>query len=128
MTEEELSRYYHLSQQITDIDKRITEIEETGGVSGIRYREVDVMSTRLNKTILDKLNYLMDLWTERRITALEEYKKIERYISSIEDLEIRRIMEYRYLDLKKWKEIDKLMHYADNYSKNKYYNYIKKNL
>jgi len=110
MTEKELKRFYYLKKEIEEIDKKITEIEETGGVSGIRYKEVDVMSTPLNKSILDKLDNLIDQWKERRLSAIEEYLKIERYINSIEDLEIRQIMRYRYLDLKKWEEISKLVH------------------
>ena len=128
MTEEELSKFYHLQQEIADLNKRKKEIEETGGISGVKYREVDVMSTRVNKTILDKLSNILDKLTERRISALEEYMKIERYIESVEDIEIRRIMQYRYLDLKKWKEIDKIMHYAEDYSKIKYNRYKKSKL
>lgn len=110
MTEKELKRYYYLKREIEEIDRNITEIEENGGVSGIRYKEVDVMSTTLNKSILDKLDKLLDQWKERRLTALEEYIKIESYINSIEDLEIRQIMRYRYLDLKNWNEISVLVH------------------
>lgn len=126
MTEKELSRYYYLKKEIEDLQKRINELEETGGVSGIQYREVDVMSTPKNNPIQEKICILIDKLTERRISAIEEYLKIESYIESIEDAEIRQIMRYRFMDLKKWKEIDRLMYYAENYSKNKYYNYIKK--
>lgn len=126
MSEKELSRYYYLKKEIEDLQKRINELEETGGVSGIQYREVDVMSSIKNNSIQEKLMLLIDKLTERRISAIEEYLKIESYIESIEEAEIRQIMRYRFMDLKKWKEIDRLMHYSENYSKNKYYNYTKK--
>ena len=126
MSEKELSRYYYLKKEIEDLQKRISELEETGGVSGIQYREVDVMSSIKNTSIQERLIILIDTLTERRLSALEEYLKIERYIESIEEPEIMQIMRYRFMDLRKWKEIDRLMHYGENYSKNKYYNYMKK--
>ena len=43
--------------------------------------------------------------TEKRISALEQYLEIERYIEEIEDVEIRNLMRYRYLDLMKWEDI-----------------------
>ena len=123
MTEKELSRYYYLKKEIEDLQKRINELEETGGVSGIQYREVDVMSTPKNNPIQEKLMLLIDKLTERRISAIEEYLKIESYIESIEEAEIRQIMRYRFMDLKKWDEIDKILHNGKEYSKKKYYNY-----
>ena len=109
MTEKELSRYYYLKIEIDDLQKRIAELENTGGVSGMRYREFDVMSTPLNVSIQSKLDILLDKLTERRISALEEYIKIESYISNIDDLKIRQIMRYRFMDLKTWDEIGTLM-------------------
>jgi len=109
MSEKELSRYYYLKKEIEDLQKRINELEETGGVSGIQYREVDVMSTPKNNPIQERLVILIDKLTERRISAIEEYLKIESYIESIEDSEIRQILRYRYMDLKKFKEIEKLV-------------------
>ena len=110
MTEKELSSYYYLKKEIEDLQKRIAELENTGGVSGMRYREVDVMSTPNNNSVQDMLCKLIDQLTERRISALEEYIKIEGYIASVEDVEIRQIMRYRFMDLKKWDEISKMMH------------------
>ena len=33
--------------------------------------------------------------------------------------------KYRFLDLRKWKEIDKIMHYSDGYAKQKYFRFKK---
>lgn len=127
MTEQELSKFYNLKQEINDLQKRIDELESTGGISGMQYKEVDVMATASNKSIQEKIMILKERFIERRITAMEEYLKIERYIEGIEDLVIRQIMKYRFMDLKQWKQIDMIMHYAEGTSKKKYYRYKKQN-
>ena len=48
--------------------------------------------------------------TEKRISALEQYLAIERYIESVEDVELRNIMRYRFLDLYTWDMIADLMY------------------
>lgn len=123
MDEKELSKYYYLKREIEDLEKRIIELEKTGGISGMRYREVDVMGTPINSSIQAKLDELLDKLIERRISALEEYLKIERFINNVEDLEIRQIMRYRFMDLEKWDKIDMLMNYSSGYSKLKYHRY-----
>ena len=118
-----LNKYYSLKQEIADLEKRIEEIKNTGGISGVKYREVDVMRTRKNNSIQNMLTDLLDKLNERRISAIEEYLKIESYIQRIEEPEIRQIMRYRYIDMYKWDKIDALMHYASGYSKVKYHRY-----
>lgn len=110
MNEKELSRYYYLKKEIEDLQNRISELENTGGISGMRYREVDVMKTPNSNSVQEMLDKLIDKLTERRISALEEYIKIESYIENINDLESKQIMRYRFMDLKQFKEIAKLMH------------------
>ena len=48
--------------------------------------------------------------TEKRLSALEQYLEIERYIEDVDDVEIRNIMRYRFLDLLKWEEIAERMY------------------
>lgn len=123
MNEKELSNYYYLKKEIENLEERI--ITFGVGVSSVKIKDLNVDSSPQYKSIQDKITELKDLWMEKRVSALEEYIKIEHYISSIEDSEIRQIMRYRYLDLKKWDDIDELMHTGINYSKKKYYKYIK---
>lgn len=123
MEEKELSSYYYLKKEIDNLEERI--ITFGVGVSSVKVKELNVDSSPQYKSIQDKITELKDLWMEKRVSALEEYIKIEHYISSVEDSEIRQIMRYRYLDLKKWDEIDELLHNGINYSKKKYYKYFK---
>lgn len=123
MNEKELSKYYYLKKEIENLEERI--ITFGVGVSSVKIKELNVDSSPRYSSIQEKVAELKDLWIQKRVEALEEYIKIEHYITNIEDSEIRQIMRYRYLDLKKWDEIDELLHNGINYSKKKYYKYIK---
>lgn len=123
MSDKELSRYYYLKQEIDNLEERIKTFGV--GVSSIKPRELDVESSPLYESIQEKIVELKDLWIHKRVEALEEYIKIESFITNIKDSEIRQIMRYRYLDLKKWDDIDFLLHNGTNYSKKKYYKYMK---
>ena len=52
MTEKDLNKYYWLKKEIEDIENRL--IEFGTGVSGIRYKEVDVVSSHDNISIQEK--------------------------------------------------------------------------
>ncbi|MEE3324155.1 MAG: DUF1492 domain-containing protein [Methanosphaera sp.] len=123
MTEKELSRYYYLKQEIDNLEERIKTFGV--GVSSIKPKELDIMSSPLYESIQEKITELKDLYIQKRLEALEEYIKIERYITNIEDSEIRQIMRFRYLDLMKWDDIDFKLHNGINYSKKKYYKFLK---
>lgn len=124
MNEKELSRYFYLKREIDDLEERILTFG--AGISSVRYKELDVSGSAKYQAIQEKIVQLKDIWMEKRVSALEEYLKIEGFISGIDDIEIRQIIRYRYLDLKKWDEIDGLLHNGINYSKKKFYKFIKK--
>lgn len=125
MSIEELSRYYYLKKEIEDLELRIKELKETGGISGIRYREVDIQQSRVNTTIQDKLLELEDKLMERRVSALEEYLKIQNYIQQIEEPQLRQIFTYRFMDLWDWEKIGEKMNYHRTSVSKKVHEYIK---
>ena len=59
---------------------------------------------------------------------LEQYIKIEKYISNVEDSEIRLIMRKRFLDLKDWEDIGNKIHCDRTTVARKVRKYIKSNL
>lgn len=124
MNEKDLSKYFYLKREIDDLEERILTFG--AGISSVRYKELDVSGSAKYQAIQEKIVQLKDTWMEKRVSALEEYLKIEQFISNIDDIEIRQIIRYRYLDLKKWDEIDGLLHNGINYSKKKFYKFIKK--
>lgn len=121
----ELSKYYYLKQEINDLELKIKELKETGGISGIRYREVDIQQSKINVTIQDKLLELEDKLMERRVSALEEYLKIQNYIQQIEEPELRQIFTYRFMDLMNWEEIGEKMNYHRTSVSKKVQEYLK---
>ena len=121
MSEKELGRYYYLKLEIEDLKKRIDEFGD--GVKSQQYSADKVSSSHKNKSIQETKVELVSILTEKRISAIEEYIKIEQCIDNVDDPEIRNIMRYRFLDLKKWNEIDRLTHNGTDYSKKKYYKY-----
>jgi len=103
MTENELSRYFQLKKEVEDIERRIKELGV--GVASIKIKEISVYGTTAKESIQEKIAILNDTYLEKRLSALEEYVKIERYIGGIDDPEIRTLMRYRFLDLYTWEQI-----------------------
>ena len=123
MTEKELSKYYWLRKEIKDLEERLAEFGY--GLSATKL-DKEISGITSTESIQEKRVIIIEKWISARVSALEEYLKIESYIESVEDSEIRQIMRYRFLDLKKWNEIDKLMICGKDYAKKKYYQYRKK--
>lgn len=124
MGEKELSKYFYLKKEIEDIEERLHKLGY--GVGSPSFNEM--ISSTKHTSIQEKITELKDKYIEARVSALEQYIKIEDYIKGIEDDEIRLLLRYRFIDLKKWDEIDKLLNNGYNYSKKKYYKWRKENL
>lgn len=107
MDEKELSKYYYLKKEVEDLEQRIVEFGD--GIKSSQFKEISVSSSHNNKSIQETKVELVALLTEKRISALEQYLEIERYIEDVDDAEIRNIMRYRFLDLMKWEEIGEKM-------------------
>lgn len=102
MNEKELGQYYWLKQEIKKLEDKI--IEFGSGVGAIKYSDT-IKSTGKMESIQEKKVELVNQLIEYRLSALEKYLEIERYIETVEDGEIRHIMRLRFLDLKDWYEI-----------------------
>lgn len=125
MSEKELSRYFYLKKEVEDLEDRIEEFGN--GVSSMPIKEVQVSSSHKNKSIQETKIELVARLTEKRISALEQYLAIERYIEEVEDAEIRNIMRYRYLDLMKWEDIAEKMFQDRTTISKKVRRYIREN-
>lgn len=102
MTEKELSRYYWLKKEVKILEN---QLEEFGyGVSAINFDE-KVGNSGINTTIQEKRAKLVEKLINARLSALEEYIKIETYINKVDDTLIRTIMILRFQELKSWDEI-----------------------
>lgn len=124
MDEKELNKYFYLKKEIQDLENRIIEFGD--GVKSMQINDVSVSSSHTNKSIQEKRLELISLWMEKRITALEECLRIERYINEVDDPIIRQIMRLRHIDCKTWNYIDTKLGYSQGGSKVTYYRYKNK--
>lgn len=109
MSEKELSQFYWLKKEIKDLEDKIDELGY--GVGSIKIKEVIGTSSNPQSSIQEKVAILQEKLINARLSALEEYLKIERYIESVEDSEIRQIMRFRFMDLMSWNDIADQLHY-----------------
>lgn len=109
MSEKELSQYYWLKMEIKSLEEKIDEFGY--GVGAIKVKDNVGQSNPTLSSIQEKRALLLDQLIEARLSALENYLKIESYIESVKEAEIRQIMRFRFLDLKNWNEIAEELHY-----------------
>ena len=108
MTEKELSKYYYLKREIKDLEDRLKELGV--GLSAINLDKELSSGSSEHTSIQEKIAIIKEKWINARLSALEEYLKIENYIETVEEVEIRQIMRYRFLDLYDWYKIGELLH------------------
>lgn len=124
MVEKELSKYFYLKKEIEDLEERLLKLGY--GVGSPSFNEM--INTSTHSSIQERISELRDKYIEARVSALEQYIRIEEYIKGVDDNEMRLLLRYRFIDLKKWDEIDRLLNNGYNYSKKKYYKWRKENL
>lgn len=102
MTEKDLSKYYWLKKEVKILENQLEEFGS--GLSATSYDE-KIGSSGINISLQEKRALLIEKLFNKRLDALEEYIKIEAYIDTVEDSEIRSIMKLRFQQLKSWDEI-----------------------
>jgi len=126
MTKKELSKYYYLSLEINDLEDRIKNLYETSvGSSKITGMPVAHSNDSPIEKRVELIVRLTDKLKKRQKQALEEMEKIEKYISTIEDIEIRLIFSKRYLDFKDWVKIADEMFMSERSVYRKHSNWLK---
>ena len=114
MTKEELSSYYYLKKEIKQIEERIKEIDDTflsaNRINGMRYEKRLSNPQEQRMILIEKYDKRLE---EKKDEALKELMKIEDFIDSINDPEIRMIFRYRYIELIEWNKIATLVHMSE---------------
>lgn len=111
MTKRELSKYYHLSNEIKEIEEQINELSNSLIGSPILTGMPHGSGT--SNPVEQKASLLINLKNKlekRKNKSLQELIKIEVYIASIEKSEIRTLFTKRYIQFKQWEEIADEMH------------------
>ena len=107
MTKKELSQLYYLNREIEEIQRRITELEElaTGCTSRITGMPTlcDV-NDKVGKYVAEiaDLKCLLDLNLKK---CFYELNRLNRFINSIEDSEMRMILSLRYINGLPWEQV-----------------------
>lgn len=123
MTEQELSRYYWLKKEVEELQEKIATFDV--GISAVQPKEVDIQSSKQYSSIQEKYIELRDIWMDKRVKALEEYIKIEKYMYSVEDEELKLIIRYRFLNCMTWEDIGYKMNYDRSTIIKKFRKFIK---
>lgn len=108
MTLEELSKYHTLKKELSCLDEQIKELSKMS----ISSSDTTTISSKAgNNSIVERINLKKEKLESRlenkREELIEEQKKIEDFIETIEDASIRIIIKKRFILCKKWKDIAK---------------------
>lgn len=115
MTKKELSQLYYLKKEIKEQQKRLEELETlatvcTAKITGMPH------GTGINDKIgkyavqIADLKGLLDLNLKK---CFYEFNRINRFIESVEDSEMRIILTLRYMQNLSWRRVAKTMNYQD---------------
>ena len=106
MTIEELNNFYHLNEEVKKLKDRIDELTELSATNYDNEIKAGGISDTVSKYVI-KRNELLGVLNEILEQRDEEEIKIRKFINGIEDAEIRRIIELRFMDKKTWLEVSK---------------------
>ena len=110
MNKRELSKYYHLSMEIKDLEEQINELMNSliGSpiLTGMPHGSGTGNPVEQKATLLLNLKNKLE---KRRSEALKKLTKIELYIASMEESDVRLIFTKRYIQFKQWDDIAREM-------------------
>lgn len=112
LTKKELSKYYYLSLEIKDLEERKRMLEQTsiGSAKLTGMPKAKFNNTSPTERIIELIDEIDKRLDKRKIEAMQEMIKIEKFISEIVDIETRLIFSKRYIELKGWEKIGEEMH------------------
>lgn len=109
MTKKELSQLYYLKKEIKEQQRRLSELEAAATDCSAK-----ITGLPSGKGISDKIgNYAAQIADLKALLDLNlkkcfyELNRLNRYIESIEDTEIKLIFSLRYMHGMSWREISK---------------------
>jgi len=107
MTKKELSQLYYLNREIEEQQKRLAELEVAATSSG-----TTITGMPKAHSVSDKLaNYAIEIADLKALLDLNlkkcfyELNRLNRYINSIDDSQIRIILALRYINGLSWRQI-----------------------
>ena len=128
MTKEQLSQLHYLNMEIVQLQARIHELEcratsTTSYITGLPRIEGVVQKLGDYVAEIADLKSLLDVKIK---SCFYELNRLERYIQSVEDSEMRIILSLRYVNWLSWQQIAFSMGENDeSYPRKKHNRYIK---
>lgn len=107
MTEQELRGYSFIKARIEKVENRIAELEQENGLGSVNWDGMPHGSTpgdpvaRMAIARATLHEHLVRLLAELK----EKEREIREYIESVENEEVKLIIEWRFIDLLEWYEI-----------------------
>ena len=112
LTKEVLEQHIDLQKEIADLEKKIKKLEKQGiivaDVVQNGYKRHAVVKG-IDYVRLDKIDTLIEIYKQRKEKALKQEVEIANFITSISDVKLRRIFEFRYIEGLDWYKIQVLM-------------------
>lgn len=107
MTKKELSQLYYLNREIEQLQKRVMELETLASSC-----TVQITGMPSNNGFTDKLGkYVSEIADLKSLLNLNlkkcfyELNRLNRYIQSIDDSEMRMILSLRYINGLSWQQV-----------------------
>lgn len=127
MIREELNELYWLNKEIEDLESRLQELEETPIGASKLDSEIHAIGQHGNpveKLTIKKIELKKRIY-ENMLLVLEEKEKIEKFIETIPDSQIRTIVRLRNIDLMSWSAIAEFLEKDRKTITKKYNTFIK---
>jgi hypothetical protein len=107
VTKQELSQLYYLNREIEYLQNRIKELDyestlRAHNITGMP-KETDIKDV-VGDSVVEVLD-LKKLLKEKEKKCFEELKKINIYINSVDDSQMRLILALRYINRLSWQQI-----------------------
>lgn len=119
LTDKDLSQYKNLIREAADLQSRIDKLYDKdidavpskviGTSKHFPYLEFRMGVYAYDPKQIAERDKLIAIYQDRLETARKEALRIEQFINSIPDSELRQIFRYRYIDGMKLREIAELM-------------------
>ena len=106
VTKRELSQLYYLKREIAQWEVRLKQLEDAADDTSVNISGLPHVFGVTNRTALAaEIADVKDLINAKLEQCKIEYRRLHRYIASIDDSLIRQIMTLRYIDGKSWWQV-----------------------
>ena len=99
-----LNKLYWIKKEIEQIEERMKELTVLSAISFSGMPSGNAVSSPVER-FNEKLDKLKRKLAIKHAESLAEEEKIERYIETIEDVEIRVLARARFIECKSWQQI-----------------------